>query len=164
MRTDIPSTMVADAFELESRGIREFYKLEFLGDDAPTMYLSPHNPIDWLGITWEFLPCNISESSVSANGEVSRPKFTTVNPDGIFSTWIQTGKADGALVTRYRALLPDIQAGVSAYTKSLWTLSKVISLSKDLVVFELRSPMDGATFSLPARSFYPPDFPTVSLR
>jgi phage-related protein len=164
MRSDIPTSQVFDAFELESRGLREFYKIEFLGPENSTMYLTPHNEIVWMDTTWEFLPCKISENSMNSNGEVSRPKFSTVNPDGIFSAWIQSGKADGAIVTRYRALLTDIEAGVSAYTKSLWVLSKVISLNKDMVVFELRSPMDGANFSLPARSFYPPDFPTVSLR
>lgn len=161
---NLPISQQFDAFELESKGLREFYKIEFLEGDDATMYLSPHNEIVWLDRTWNFLPCKISESAQNSTGEQSRPKFTIMNPQGIFSTWIETGKIDGAIVTRYRVLLSDLEAGVSAYAKNLWILSKVISLSKDMATFELRSSMDGAFFDLPARSFYPPDFPTVSLR
>lgn len=164
MRTDIPISQQFDAFELESRGLREFYKIEFTTQDDATMYLSPHDQIEWLGHLWEFLPCKISENAQNTTGELSRPKFTIVNPEGIFSTWIENGYVDGALVTRYRILLSDLEAGVNAYTKSIWVMSKVATLTKDLAIFELRSTLDGANFSLPARSFYPPDFPTVSLR
>lgn len=164
MRTDIPISQQFDAFELESRGLREFYKIEFLPPAVATMYLTPHNEIEWIGHVWEFLPCKIAENSQNSTGEVSRPKFSAVNPGGVFSTWIEKGQADGALVTRYRTLLSDLEAGVAAYTKAVWTISKPLSLNKELVVFELRSTMDGANYTLPARSFYPPEFPTVSLR
>lgn len=163
MINNVPVSQQFDAFELESQGIREFYKIEFLDDDS-VMYLSPFGLTDWLDHTWEFLPCKISENSMDSGGEASRPKFSVVNPDGIFSTWIEKGKADGALVTRYRTLLTDMEAGVAAYTKAIWTISKPVSLTKDLAVFELRSTLDGANYMLPARSFYAPEFPTVSLR
>lgn len=164
MRTDVPVSQKFDAFELESRGLREFFKIEFQTQDEATMYLTPHDRIEWLDHIWEFMPCKIAENAQNSTGESSRPKFSIVNPEGIFSTWIETGLSDGALVTRYRILLSDLEAGVNAYTKNIWVMSKVASLTKDMAVFELRSTMDGANFQLPARSFYPPDFPTVSLR
>ncbi len=160
----LPISQQFDAHELESQGIREFYKIDFVDESEATIYLSPHNEYTWLGNVWDFLPCKISESSQNSSGEMSRPKFSVVNPEGMFSLWIETGKADGALITRYRTLLSDLEAGVAAYAKSVWVMSKVLMLSKDMAVFELRSTIDGANFSLPARSFYPPDFPTVSLR
>ncbi len=161
---NLPISQQFDAFELESKGLREFYKLDFLEGENVSLFLSPHNEYDWLGETWNHLPCKISESSQNSTGEQSRPKFTIMNPNGLFSTLIEQGKTDGALVTRYRILLSDLQSGVNAYVKNIWVLSKVVSLNKDTAVFELRSSMDGAFFDLPARSFYPPDFPTVSLR
>jgi phage-related protein len=164
MRTEIPTSQQVDAFELESQGYREFFKIEFLAPDDPVMYITPHNPIIWLDQTWEALPCKMSESAQNSSGEMSRPKFTVVNPQGLFSLWVEAGYTEGAILTRYRALLTDIDNGVSAYVKNIWTLSKVISLNKDLVVFECRSTIDGQNFDLPARSFYPPDFPHVSLR
>ncbi len=164
MANQVPVTQQFDAFELESRGLREFVKIEFLGDSDATMYLTAHDQIEWLGRTWEFLPCKISESAQNSTGEMSRPKFTIVNPGGVFSVFIERGETDGALVTRYRALLSDIESGVSAYQKHMWIISRCINLNKYMAVFELRSTMDGAHFTLPARSFYPPEYPTVSLR
>ena len=164
MRTDIPVSQQFDAHELESRGIREFYKIEFLTQDNSTMYLTPHDSIEWLGQVWEFLPCKLTENAQNSTGEMSRPKLSAFNPDGIFSLWIESGQTDGAIVTRYSALLSDIEAGVAAYTKNMWVISKVVNLNKHIVVFELRSTLDGANFSLPARGFYPPEFPSVSLR
>ena len=164
MRTDIPISQVFDAHELESRGLREFYRIEFLTPDSTTLYLTPHNRIHWLDNVWEFLPCKLTDNAQNSSGEQSRPKFSAVNPDGLFSLWIENGYAEGAIVTRYRALLTDIDAGVAAYTKALWVISKVVSLNKDMVVFELRSTLDGANYQLPARSFYPPEFSHVSLR
>lgn len=164
MKKDLPISHQFDAHELESRGIREFFKIQFVAPGDPTLYITPHNPIIWLDQTWESLPCQLSESQQNSTGEVSRPKFSIVNPSGLFSLWIESGATEGAIITRYQALVPDIEAGLSAYTKNVWILSKVISLNKNLATFECRSTIDGQNFDLPARSFYPPDFPHVSLR
>lgn len=164
MRTDVPISQQHDAFELESKGLRDFFKIEFLDPNDSILYLTPYDRIDWLDHTWESLPCKMTDNGQNSNGELSRPKFSAVNPDGLFSLWIEAGFADGALITRYRILQSDLNAGVAAYTKSIWVFSKVISLNKDLVTFECRSTLDGANYDLPARSFYPPDFPHVSLR
>lgn len=164
MRTDIPISQQFDAYELESKGIREFFKVEFLAEGQPILYLTAHDRIEWLGHVWEQIPCKMSDTAQNSNGEMSRPKFSVVNPDGLFSLWIESGLTDGALITRYRILLSDLEYGVSAYTKSVWIISKVISLNKDLASFECRSTMDGASYDLPARSFYPPFFPHVSLK
>lgn len=162
--SNLPVTQQFDAHELESKGIRRFFKIEFPTPDNATMYISPYNQIEWLGQTWETIGCNLNEKSQNSSGEMSRPKFTVANPDGIFSKWIQAGEVEGAILTRYEVLLSDIEAGVNAYSKAMWVISKVVSLNHTMATFELRSTLDGANFSLPARSFYPPDFPTVSLR
>lgn len=164
MRTDVPYSQTFDAHELESQGIREFFKIEFLGPDDPVLYITPFNEIVWLDQTWESLQCSMSENAQNSSGEMSRPKFTIVNPNGMFSLWVEAGYTDGAILTRYRSLLSDIDNGVAAYTKQVWTLSKVANLNKNLVSFECRSTIDGANFDLPARAFYPPEFPHVSLQ
>lgn len=164
MRTDLPASQQFDAHELESKGIREFFKIEFVAPGDPTLYITAHNPINWLDQSWETLPCQLSESQQNSTGEVSRPKFSIVNPSGLLSLWIESGATEGAIITRYQALVSDIEAGVAAYSKNVWILSKVISLNKNLATFECRSTIDGQNFDLPARSFYPPDFPHVSLR
>lgn len=164
MRNDVPLSHQFDAHDLESRGIREFFKVEFVAPGDPTIYLTAHNPINWLGQTWESIPCQLSQSAQSASGEVSRPKFSIMNPQGMFSLWVESGATEGAILTRYQTLVSDLEAGVAAYDKKIWILSKVVSLNKNMATFECRSMLDGQNFDLPARSFYPPDFPHVSLR
>lgn len=164
MNRQIPISQQFDAFELESRGLREFFKVELLTDAPTTLYLTPHVKTQWLDQVWEEVPCKMTDTAQNSNGEMNRPKFAVVNPQGLFSLWIEAGLTEGALLTRYRILLSDLEAGVAAYTKSVWIISKVLSLNKDMVTFECRSTLDGAGYELPARTFYPPDFPHVSLR
>lgn len=162
--SQLPVSHQFDAHELESKGYMELFKIEFLEPEGSYMYLSPQNEVEWLGEIWEELPCKLSEVAQSSSGEMDRPKFSVANPGGVFSTWVEKGLAEGALVTRYRVLLSDYNVGNNAYAKSVWVLSKVMSLNKNIVVFELRSTLDGTNFTLPARSFYPPDFPSVRLQ
>lgn len=164
MSKNLPISQQFDAFELESKGIRQFFKVEFIAPGDPVLYITPHEQIEWLDQTWDSIPCQMSEATQNASGEMSRPKFSIVNPDGLFSLWIEDGATEGAVLTRYQALMTDIRNGVSAYVKQVWILSKVASLNKDLAVFECRTTIDGPNFDLPARSFYPPDFPHVTLR
>lgn len=163
MRTDLPVSHVHDAYQLESRGYREFFKLEFADAAGSIMYISPKDQVDWLGQTWQFLGCNLTGVGKNSNGEQARPKFTIVNPQGLFSLWVEKGVVEGSLLTKYKVFLPDFESGVAAYEKNTWTISKIVSLDKNLIVTELRSLIDGQNYMLPARQFYPPDFPHVSL-
>lgn len=162
--SQLPVSHQFDAHELESAGYMDLFKIEFLEPENSYIYLSPMNEVEWLDQTWEELPCKLSDVAQNSSGEMNRPKFSVANPAGLFSTWIEKGLAEGALVTRYRVLLSDFKVGNNAYAKSVWVLSKVVSLNKDIAVFELRSTLDGTNFTLPARSFYPPDFPSVRLQ
>ncbi len=164
MTTPLPDSHLADIHELESKGIRDLFKIELRNSTNSVIRITPHNEIVYQGQTWEYLPCKLSEISQNSTGEQSRPKFSTVNPEGLFSSWLQQGFLDGAVLTRYRILLPDLEANNAAYVRNLWIISRVISLNKQLVTLELRSTMDGAGFMLPYRTFYPPAFPHVSLR
>lgn len=164
MRNDIPVSQQYDAFELESKGIRDFYKLELLDGANSVMYLSPYDQANWLGQTWETIQCKLTDYTQNSTGEQSRPKFAVVNPSGLFSLWVERGAVDGATLTRYQVLLSDLEAGVNAYTKRVWTVSKVLSLNTKMLTVELRSMLDGPNFMLPSRSYYPPDFPHVSLQ
>lgn len=164
IETNLPLSQVFDAFELESQGIREFFQLELRNAGGVNLYLSPQNTAEFLGRTWESLPCKLSDVSQNSTGEQSRPKFTAANPQGVFSLWVQNGAIDGAILTRYRVLMSDLTANTRAYAKNTWLVSKVLSLNKDTIIMELRSSLDGPNYQVPSRSFYPPDFPHVSLR
>lgn len=160
----VPSSHLADAHELESKGVRDLYKIELRDTSNTVLLFNAQNPVVWQGNTYESLPCSMTETAQNSTGEQSRPKFSSVNPDGLFSLWVQQGALDGAVFTRYRFLLTDLAEDNNTFVRKLWIMSKVISLNKSMLVCELRSSMDGVNFMLPARSFYPPAFPHVSLR
>lgn len=160
---NIPLSQELDAHKLESDGIRELFKIQ-LSDGVTLLYITAHNSVTWGDQTWEEWPCTLSDTSQNSTGEKSRPKFSLANPTGVFSLWVSQGVCDGAIVTRYRVLKTDLDSDVRAYAKNVWTVFRVTSLNKDLVVFECRSLLDGQSFQLPARAFYPPDFPHVSLQ
>lgn len=162
--SSLPTSQIQDAFSLESAGIREFFQLDLRNDSGTTLYLNPQNTAEFLGHTWESIPCKLSEVSQNSTGEQNRPKFSIANPQGVFSLWVEHGAVDGAILTRYRVLMSDLTSDTRAYSKNLWIVSKVLSLTKDLIVLELRSSIDGPNYQIPARSFFPPNFPHVSLR
>lgn len=164
MTTNLPLSQQIDAHELESKGLRDLFRIQLRDSGSTVLYITAHNQLNYMGKTWEQWPCNLGESEHNSSGEVSRPKFSISNPNGVFSIWVREGAVDGAIVTRYRCLLTDIADGIHAYEKTLRVCGKVVSLNKSLVVTELRATTDGPNFKLPARAFYPPDFPHVSLR
>lgn len=164
MIDNIPESHVIDSYDLNSKGYRDLFQLQLSGEENVIVLLTAENQITYLGNTYESLPCSLSESAQNSTGEQSRPKLTIANPDGMFSLFIQKGYMDGCVVTRYRVLLPDLQNDIASFQKSTWTVSQTVGLNKTLASFELRSSLDGVNYLLPARSFYPPAFPHVSLR
>lgn len=160
----VPDSHLNDVHELESKGFRDLYQIDLRNAENTVLYFSSQNEVTYRGILWEALPCKLAESGQNSTGEQSRPKFTCANPDGLFSIWLQKGALDGAVFTRYRVMLPALEANLNEYIRNLWIVSKVLMLNKQNATLELRSIMDGVNYQLPHRSFYPPDFPHVSLQ
>ena len=46
----------------------------------------------------------------------------------------------------------------------MWIIWTATSINKNYVEFELRNPMDGNNFYIPARQYLPPEFPSVTFR
>lgn len=167
MRTDLPQSIIEEAMKLEAKGLVHLYKLDFRPPDGSVLsrFICPMNQVTWQGRTWfDDTPCAISESSLSAAGETSRPKFSIVNPNGVFSRYVHQKYVDNAIINRYRVLTTDLAADYNSYILHSWRVSKVLSLAPNLVVCELRSALDGQSFKIPGRTFRPPLFPTVSIR
>lgn len=125
--------------------------------------LTGKKDVVWQGMTFESIAVTLTGEGVNTNGEWNRPKFTVANPDGVFSAFVAQGKMDGAMITRYRVNKADVDGNIGRYQMNVWRQSKTLSMNKKLVVFELRTPLDGPQFFLPARAFYPPEYPHVSL-
>ena len=57
----------------------------------------------------------------------------------------------------------DIDADRPVYQLMTWVLWNIKTITKDYVEFELRNPMDGNNFYIPARQYIPPEFTLVTL-
>ena len=118
----------------------------------------------WQGKTWaNNTPCAISETSMTAGGEVTRPKFSIVNPNGLWSRFVHQRYTENAIVQRFRVLRSDIDANINSFSLNLWRASKIVSLSKNMCVIELRTALDGHNFKIPADTYRPPKYPAVSI-
>lgn len=163
-RGNVPLSQQIDAHKLESEGLRQLFKLQLRDPGSTVLYLSPTNTITWADQQWDEWPCNLTGRAQNSSGEKSRPKFSVANPEGVFSLWVGQGVLEGAILNEYEVLTADVKADARVYTRRVWVIHRPISLNKNIAVFECRSVMDGQNFKIPARAFYPPEYPHVSLQ
>lgn len=162
MRTDLPHNMQLSLYDLSPDAIVTLFRVE-LADRSAIFLMSPYGEVTWQGDEYASIPCKMTEVTVDSDGKATRPKFTFVNPEGLFTTAIYDRHLDNAIVTRYRILKGDLDADRNDAVTEAFRVSRVMSVTKHLVVTELRDVLDGHVFKIPARAFYPPEFPHVSL-
>ena len=68
-----------------------------------------------------------------------------------------------AVCTRYLVLYDDLINDRPIYQKRMWIIWYPRTLNKQYIQFELRNPMDGVNFDVPARVYMPPEFPFVDI-
>ena len=161
-RTDVPSTILDTTQELSPEPLVRLYRIAL--QSGPTFYLSPNQQETWQGNTYDSIPCTMTDMSMEADGKMNRPKFTFVNPAGIFTSSVASGAMNNAIITRYRVLRSDLDLDNSFALSEAYRVSRVVTINKAQITLELRDVLDGHNFTLPARSYYPPEFPSVSLR
>lgn len=161
MIADIPAEYKAEAYKLDATGLVELFQMTLLNGNS--LYFTGYKSLNWQGKTWTSFPCSISDVGVQTSGENNRPKLTVANPDGIFSTYVVSDLLNNATVVRFRVSPSDIDGNVNRFLKNTWRISKVMSLNKNMVIFELRSSLDGQNFKMPGNCFFPPEYPHVTL-
>lgn len=129
-----------------------------------SFFIKEGDTVEWNGNTWESFPIGMSGEEISSDEKASRPKLKLVNPEGVFSRIILDGTLEKSTLYRYRVLRPDIDQNRPVYQLKMWTIWSITSVTKNYVEAELRNPMDGNNFYVPARQFLPPEFPTVTFR
>lgn len=128
------------------------------------LYLKTGDPVTWNGMDWEPLPLYFSGYEISSEGQASRPKLKVINPEGVFSRIVLDGDLDRAWVYRYRVLRRHIDQDKPIFQMNCWLLWNCTSITRDYMEFELRNPLDGNNFYIPARQYMPPEFPTVTFK
>lgn len=126
------------------------------------IYLKNNEDVNWGGHTWEGYPVTFSGYEISSE-KLSRPSMKLINPEGVFSSIFISGDLDKSTINRYRVLRRDIDADRPVYQLLTWILWNIKTITKDYVEFELRNPMDGNNFYIPARQYIPPEFTLVTL-
>lgn len=126
--------------------------------------LKNNNSVYWQGTEWTGVPLSFTGWSTASSDSLARPTMMIANPQGAFSTFIRDGLLIRASVTRYLVLYEDILLDRNVYQAKTWVIWNNPSLNNNSVSLELRNPLDGVNFNIPARMFIPPEFPSVSLR
>lgn len=160
-----PGDHLVNATNLEVDGYVQFFQITLFDENNNpiVLHLTPRQDIRWGNIDWEGFPLTLVGDFDDSSGEQSKPKLTFGNPEGVFSQYAHKKYLDSAEVVRYRVLSSHVAANLNSFLKRTWRVSKVLSLSKDIVTVELRGALDGQQFRIPARVFSPPEYPQVSL-
>lgn len=158
----VPEEHMADAQKLEADGYYDLFQI-VLSDGVSKLYLKMDHDTEWQGNVYEGTGIKIEGVANHASEEVSRPKLTIFNPEGVYSSLVDDGLLDGAKIIRYRVLKYDVDNDRPVYRAQQWKVSRVASLRVGAINLELRDLLDGQTFMVPYRMFMPPDFPTVSI-
>lgn len=132
--------------------------------NGSNFFIKSGDPVFWNGNDWESLPISLTGYEINSDEKSSRPKLQVVNPEGIFSKIILDGDLDKAFCYRYRVLRRDLDQNRPVYQMLMWIIWTATSINKNYVEFELRNPMDGNNFYIPARQYLPPEFPSVTFR
>ena len=165
MRDDIPVTHAQDAQALENAGFESLVAIHFTAPAAAGLVLrfSAHKQVVWQGLTFEAIPFSLTGLGSNSSGEAIRPKLAIPNAAGAFSPYAHQGWLNNAIVVRQLVRTADVLGNVANSSQKKWRVSKVVSLTKHMIVMELRGVFDGHQFKIPPRAYYPPDFPSVSL-
>lgn len=160
-KLSIPEEQLEDAKKLIADGIVQLFEIKL--KNGSYIWLKNDNTASWGGRTWTGIPLSFEGYSSAQNDSYSRPAMNIANPDGSFSTFVRDGFLTRASVTRYLVLYDDFINNRNVYQKRTWIIWRVNSLNKQYIGLELRNPMDGVNFDVPARRYIPPEFPFVEM-
>ena len=159
----LPTSHVEESLKLTSDGLVDLFKIN-IKNTSTFICFTTREPIKWDGDNYESVFCRLDGDSQNSDGQEVRPTLTIQNPEGVFTPYLLNGTLDLSLVTRYRVLRTHLEANIKISQRRLWYVSAVTNIiSGQSFTLNLRNMSEGPTFWLPARTFSPPDFPSVSL-
>lgn len=183
-KSSIPEEHLEDAQKLTAEGILQFYEIKLINNTY--LYLKPDNSVHWNGNDWTGIPILFEGYSTAQADTYSRPTLSIANPDYINaqdgnarsslsslvlpSAEYPYGLLNRATVNRYLVLSDNVYTDQTdpdwrpIYQKKTWIIWFIKTINKNMVQVELRNPMDGVNFDVPARMYMPPEFPFVSLK
>lgn len=165
-----PIEHIRDSNKLEGDAYIYLYEIRLY--PSGVMRLCADRTVTWLGDTYNLWGVRLSGVSKNSDDEQSRPRLSVANftydedgepVRGVFSSLQAQNVVEGATVIRYKILKTNLENNLNIKEENRWKISRIVSEKPDLLVFELRSSLDGPRFSIPARKFSPPEFRQVKL-
>lgn len=153
---------VDESLKLEADSYIDLFEIH-LTDGATVIRINNYKDYTWQGNLYEGLACQLQGEVQSADEEANRPTLTIMNPGGIFKPYISTNVVDGATIVRKRLLRSLLEQNVNLCEQRQWFVGRVSTLTTQFIGLELRNLSDGPNSTIPARMYYPPMFPVVSL-
>lgn len=177
-KCSVPEEHLEDAQKLIADGIVQLYEIKLA--DGTYRYFKPDNSVRWNNKDWMGLPILFEGYSTAQGDSYSRPTLSIANPDNInnldgnarstlSSLVLPTesypyGLLNRAVINRYLVLYEDLINNRPIYQKKTWIVWFIKTINKNMIQVELRNPMDGVNFNVPARMYIPPEFPFVTLK
>lgn len=179
----VPDEQLRDAQKLVADGIVQLYEIKLA--NGTYLHLKQDNSIRWNGYDWQGIPILFEGYSSAQGDSYARPTLSIANPDGVYSSSFLPqvvtdendnivaeypyGLFDRAEVNRYLVLYDNIMSQNEPnwrpiYQKKTWIIWFVKTINNNMIQVELRNPMDGVNFDIPARMYIPPEFPFVTLK
>ena len=160
MPLEIPESHKEENLKLEAQPYVDLFEIILYNDTV--LRLKGGDDVTWMGHLWEGYPISISGHELDTE-KLSRHTLKAVNPEGIFSSLFINGELEKATLYRYRVLRQDLDADRAIYQRLKWIIWKVKTITTHWVEMELRNPIDGNNFNVPARLYVQPEFPSVTL-
>lgn len=158
----IPAQHKEEAQSLNAQDFLEFIEIRLVGGSV--IRLCQKGEYNWNNMLFEYGYIEVTGGDERNNGEkVVRPTLTTANPEAVFHVPVSQGLLDQAIVTRYRVLPENLEVSPAVFESRQWYLSRVTSLTRQVIVAELRSFSDRQESIMPPRQFLRQDFPSVSI-
>lgn len=177
-KCSIPEEHLEDAQKLIADGIVQLYEIKLANNTY--LHLKPDNSVTWNGYDWMGIPTLFEGYSTAQADSYSRPTLSMANPDyinendgnarsSLSALVLPTedypyGLLNRAIVNRYLVLYDDLINDRPIYQKKTWIIWFIKTINRNVIQVELRNPMDGVNFDVPARMYIPPEFPFVSLK
>lgn len=159
----LPVEHVVDGQLLHADGLADLFELR-LTQNQGIIRVWNGNQITWGGFLWESIGCILKGDERTADEQQSRPSFTIINPDNVFSPYVLGGYLENSLFIRKRVLKAHLDSDVNIFQQRIWVVSRVANLQDQRITLELREPYEGPNSLIPARVFIPPEFPAVNIR
>lgn len=157
----VPVEHIEEGQKLSADGLVDLFEIHL--NPTGVLYLKLDDDTTWQGKKFEGIGIKIGSVTKSTSEENNRPILQILNYDGLFSSFVQQGVFERAIVYRYRVLKPHLDADYNIFHREFWVISRVTGLTKEGIQLELRSPSDGPFFVIPGRMYILPKFPSVSL-